>query len=213
MRARYLVGGSAAAAYVAGSHWLMTEAPASNWNAVVIVGPMLALITLWAWQRRQRLLAALVAFAAVGLLTQAWQGGGLAPTTLYLAQHAGIHVALALVFGATLGRGEPLIAALARRVHGGRLSAAMAAYCRGLTLAWTIYFLAMAALSVLLFWAAPFRVWATFANLVTPLVLVVFFVGEHLLRYRLHPEFERATLRDAIRAYRGERADRAGGTR
>ena len=27
------------------------------------------------------------------------------------------------------------------------------------------------------------------------------FVGEHLLRYRLHPEFERATMLDAIRAY------------
>jgi len=27
------------------------------------------------------------------------------------------------------------------------------------------------------------------------------FVGEFLLRYRLHPEFERATLADALNAY------------
>jgi hypothetical protein len=27
------------------------------------------------------------------------------------------------------------------------------------------------------------------------------FLGEHALRYRLHPEFERATLAQAMRAY------------
>ncbi len=27
------------------------------------------------------------------------------------------------------------------------------------------------------------------------------FLGEYLLRYRLHPEFERATLAQAMRAY------------
>ena len=35
------------------------------------------------------------------------------------------------------------------------------------------------------------------------------FVGEYLLRYRLHPEFERATLADTVRAYsRRRRGDR-----
>jgi len=48
---------------------------------------------------------------------------------------------------------------------------------------------------------APFTTWATFANLLTPLALVAMFVGEYLLRYRLHPEFERASLNDMIRAY------------
>ena len=40
-----------------------------------------------------------------------------------------------------------------------------------------------------------------FANLLTPLAMVLMFVGEYLLRYRLHPEFERATLAQAMRAY------------
>ena len=42
---------------------------------------------------------------------------------------------------------------------------------------------------------------APFANLLTPLAMLVMFVGEYLLRYRLHPEFERATLAQAVRAY------------
>jgi len=95
---------------------------------------------------------------------------------------------------------EPLVTALARRVHGS-LTPAMEAYSRKVTLAWTVYFVAMAALSLVLYALAPFDAWATFANLVTPLAILLMFVGEYLLRYRLHPEFERATLAQAVRAY------------
>ena len=154
-----------------------------------------------AWRRRRPVFAAIAALALTALVGLAWHGGGLAPEPLYVTQHVAVHLALAFIFGSTLGRGrEPLIAALAGRVHR-QLTPAMAAYCRAVTRLWTVYFLAMAALSLLLYLAAPFPVWATFANLVTPLGIAALFVGEYLLRYRLHPEFERAGWRDAIRAY------------
>jgi uncharacterized membrane protein len=190
-----------AVAFILGSHWLMTAAPASPWNAVIVVGPMLAAAALLAWQRRQRLLALLAALAAAALVVQAWRGDGLPVGSIFVAQHAAIHVLLAFVFGLTLQDGrEPLVTALARRVHGS-VTPAMAAYSRKVTLAWTVYFLAMAALSLALYALAPFDVWATFANLVTPLAMLLMFIGEYLLRYRLHPEFERATLAQAVRAY------------
>ena len=201
MRARVIAVGVAAVAYVLGSHWLMTGAPASPWNAVVVVGPMLAAAAFIAWQRGQRLLATLAALATAALIVQAWRGGGLAAGSIYVGQHVAIHVLLAFVFGLTLQAGrEPLVSALARRVHGG-LTRAMEIYSRKVTLAWTIYFAAMAALSLALYTFVPFDAWATFANLVTPLAMVLMFVGEYLLRYRLHPEFERATLGQAMRAY------------
>ena len=82
----------------------------------------------------------------------------------------------------------------------------MVAYSRKVTVAWTIYFVAMAALSLVVFaTGAVRRSGRAFANLVTPLAIAAMFVGEYLLRYRLHPEFERATLAQAVRAY----ADRA----
>jgi len=201
MRARYVVVGLTGVAYVAATHWLMTRAPASDWNAVVVVGPMLALAALYAAKRGMRLLAAAAALAMLMLVVQAWRGGGLAPGTLYLAQHVGIHLLLAFVFGSTLQAGrEPLISALARRVHGG-LTAPMADYSRKVTAAWTLYFAAMASVSIGLYAFAPFEAWAVFANLVTPVAMVLLFVGEYVLRYRLHPEFERATLGQAMRAY------------
>ena len=43
--------------------------------------------------------------------------------------------------------------------------------------------------------------WSLLANLLTPAVVAALFVGEHLLRYRLHPEFERAApCRRLVRA-------------
>lgn len=201
MRARTVLVGLVGAAYLAGCHWLMTSAPTSRWNAVVVIGPMLGLLALFAARRGQRLVAGVAALGLAGLVLQAWQGGGLAPTTLYLAQHVAIHAALAVMFALTLRPGqEPLVTALARRVHGG-LSPGVAAYGRKVTLVWSGYFVLMAAISIGLFLFAPFDAWAVFANLLTPLAMVLLFVGEFLLRYRLHPEFERATLADAMNAY------------
>ena len=205
MALRLLAAGLAGAAYLLGSHWLMTSAPASPWNAVVVVGPMLVAAGVVAWQRGQRALALVAAAATAALVVQAGRGGGVAAETLYLGQHVAVHLLLAFVFGSTLAAGrEPLVSALARRVHGS-LTPAMAAYSRRVTVAWTFYFVAMAVLSIVLFATAPFAAWATFANLVTPLAIVAMFVGEYLLRYRLHPEFERTTITQAVRAY----ADRA----
>jgi uncharacterized membrane protein len=153
-------------------------------------------------RRGPRLLAAVAGLGLVALVLRrpgaaaAWRR-----RALYLAQHVAIHVALALVFAVTLRPGqEPLVSALARRVHDG-LSPGMAGYTRKVTIVWSAYFVLMAATSLLLFAFAPFDVWAVFANLATPLAMVLLFVGEYLLRYRLHPEFERATLADAMNAY------------
>jgi uncharacterized membrane protein len=201
MRIRLLAAGVAGVAYVLGSHWLMTRAPASAWSALLVVGPMLALAAVLAWQRGQRLLAVLAALTTAALAWQAARGGGMAPESVYVAQHVAIHVLLAFVFGLTLlGRRESLVTALARRVHG-RLTPAMEVYSRKVTVVWTVYFLAMAALSLALYALAPFATWAAFANLATPLAMLALFVAEYLLRYRLHPEFERATLSQALRAY------------
>ncbi len=120
---------------------------------------------------------------------------------LYVAQHMGIHLFLAVLFGSTLRAGrQPLITTLAERVHR-VFTPDTVAYTRKVTLAWTLYFIAMAALSLLLYAFAPFDVWALFANQLTPLAVVAMFGAEYVLRYRLHLEFERTSVADAVRSY------------
>ena len=192
------------AVYILGCHWLMTQPNASPWNAVGVLTPMFAALGVGAWRRGQHALGTLAALAIAGLGAQALFGVQVPPPLLYLGQHAGIHLFLACGFGGTLRAGHtPLITTLARRVHR-NFTPEMAVYTRNCTLAWVLYFVGMALLSIALYAAASFDTWALFANLLTPLTLAAMFVGEYLLRYWLHPEFERASFADAIRSYRHE---------
>lgn len=209
-RARWVAAAVAAIAYAAISYTLMTRAQDSAWSLLVVLGPLVVLGTAGAWGNGQRVLAAGGLVAAVLLAVFAASGRGLPARWLYLAQHAGVHLALAAWFGSTLRKGaEPLVSALARRVHGS-LTQAMARYTRQVTLAWTLYFLAMAAASLALFAAGDFAHWSLLADVLTPVCTGAFFVGEYLVRYRLHPEFERVSLQQAIVAWR---AHSVGGTR
>ena len=189
------------AVYVIACHWLMTRAPASPWNVVGVLAPMLVAIAIGAWRGGQRWLASGAALLVAALCGQALLGLQSSPQLLYLAQHVGINGFLAVGFGSTLRAGHtPLITALARRVHRD-FTPAMALYTRHCTLAWTLYFVAVVAISIGLYALAPFDTWALFANLLSPLSVVLMFGAEYLLRYRLHPEFERTSIADAIRSY------------
>lgn len=201
VQARYVLAAMSSAAYVAGSQWLMLTAPTSPWSAVALLVPMLGVACAWMWQSRQRLLSACAAGAILYLLVQAGIGSPVAAESLYVLQHVVIHLGLGYWFGSTLRQPQtPLITALAQRVHK-LVTPAMRAYTRKLTLAWAIYFVVMAGLSLALFAWAPFDAWATFANLLTPMALGLMFGGEYLLRYRLHPDFERVSMLDAVKAY------------
>jgi uncharacterized membrane protein len=200
-RLRLVAAGVAVLAYLTFSQWLMTRSPPSAWSAVALLTPMLALVAVGTWRSGRRAWSVLAFVVAATLALQAATGGGIAPQHLYVTENVAVHLALATVFGSTLRPGSrPLIQRLATRVHR-QLTADMERYTRKVTLAWTLYFSAMASVSVLLYALTPFTLWATFANVVTPLALVAMFAGEFMLRYRLHPEFERATMQDAIRAY------------
>ena len=205
-RMRWLAGAAGALAYAAASHALMTRAQDSAWALAVVLGPLVVLTAAAAWGAGHRLLALAGGVAALLLALQAWSGHGLPARWLYLAQHAGIHLALAAWFGATLRRGaEPLVTALARRVHR-EFPPEMARYTRQVTLAWTLYFAAMALASVLLFATGEFAHWSLLANLLTPVFTAAMFVGEYLVRYWLHPDFERVSLQLALQAWRSHGA-------
>lgn len=200
-------------AYILGSHWLMTQAKDSAWSVVALLCPMLVVIALGSWRAGNRWLAAAAAAVIAGLCLQALLGVVIPASLLYLGQHVGIHAFLALGFGATLRPGHTaLITAMARRVHR-VFTPEMELYTRKLTASWTLYFVAMAALSLLLYAFADFDTWALFANVLTPAAVTAMFVGEHWLRYRWHPDFERATFSDAIRSYMssGKGGDSGGG--
>jgi uncharacterized membrane protein len=201
VRARLVLAGLASLAYLAGSHWLMVAAADAPWSAFALLAPMLGALGIVAARTRQWWLAGLVLAALAALGWHALVAGGVGQQALFLGQHVIIHLGLAVLFGVSLRRGSlALIGRVALRVHG-TLTPAMTQYTRQVTAAWTIYFIAMAVSSAVIFAFASLATWATFANWGTPLALGAMFGGEHLLRYRLHPEFERVSMWRAIQAY------------
>ncbi|MBL8303485.1 MAG: hypothetical protein JNM26_12005 [Ideonella sp.] len=199
---RLAAGLLAAAAYALLSHWLTVQSAGQAWALPAVLAPFWLAALVVAWRRRQAWQAAALLLAVVAV---AWvvQRGGLGDMNrLYLLQHAGIHLALFAAFASSLRAGRtPLIGGIAARVHGHALTPAMAAYSRRVTAVWAGYFLAMALVSVGVYQRCSIEVWSLLANLATPLLIAALFVGEYLLRYRLHPEFERASLIDAARAW------------
>ena len=196
----------AGVSYACVSHWMMLYHAAEPWAVVVLLGPLWLTALGLAGSRFGRWGLALAGLAGVAGFALVLLGEAGDPNRLYVLQHAGINALLCGWFGSTL-RGDrlSLIGQFAQRVH--PLSPAMRLYTAQVTRVWTLYFGAMVVASIAAYASLSFAAWSVLANLLTPLLVAGLFVGEHLMRYRLHPEFERTRLIDAVRAFYGAPAD------
>jgi uncharacterized membrane protein len=196
----------AGVSYACVSHWMMLYHAAEPWAVVVLLGPLWLTALGLAGSRFGRWGLALAGLAGVGGFALVLLGEAGDPNRLYVLQHAGINALLCGWFGGTL-RGDrlSLIGQFAQRVH--PLSPAMRIYTAQVTRVWTLYFGLMVVASLAVYASLSFAAWSVLANLLTPLLVAGLFVGEHLMRYRLHPEFERTRLIDAVRAFYGAPAD------
>lgn len=198
---RLALGVAAALAYAALSHWLMVHAADRPWAVAVLFGPLLAMIAGVAARRRRAPTLVATLAGALALVVIVSRGGLGDVNRLYVAQHAGTHALLLAVCVASLRPGRlSWIGQAAQRVHG-PLTPGMAAYTTRVTWLWAGYFALMTAASVGVFLGCAWETWSLLANAVTPAAIGLLFVGEHLLRYRLHPEFERVTMARVVQAW------------
>ncbi|RZL08312.1 MAG: hypothetical protein EOP40_13510 [Rubrivivax sp.] len=198
---RLLAAAAAFMAYALLSWSLMTWRPNSPWAVVMLLGPVIVPLLVAGVVKRHRLSLA-GGLLAMALLAALLYTGNTAMNRLYLLQHASVHALLGWGFAVTLRPGAtPLITMMAERIHS-EFTPAMRAYTRWLTGLWVLYFVAMIGVSFALYLFAPWPWWAFFCNVLTPLAAVLFFAVEHVLRYRRHPEFERVSLGQVVRAWR-----------
>jgi uncharacterized membrane protein len=161
------------------AHYTNESAHSANLGALVAIAPVLliALVLAWRSARRFVLLAAL-ALSCVAL----WLGWSAFARTLIAGQ-------------------QPLCTRLAEAMQA-PLTPQYESYTRQVTLAWSLFFAAMALASTLLFFLAPLAAWSVFANFLTlPLVALMFIVEYGVRRYRL-PEMQHMHILDAVRAFR-----------
>ena len=155
--------------------------------AVVLCVLSLALLAMAA-PRRFRL----VAIALLSLVAFMGFVAGLG-TELSFAPPVVINVGLASWFGLTLRADkEPMISRFAR-IERGTLPPELVAYTRRLTLAWTLFFLAMAAVSAALSMLPSPAPWAWFTSFGNWACVAALFFGEHLYRRKRFPHYPHAS--------------------
>jgi uncharacterized membrane protein len=198
--ARSLLIAAAVAAYLLACHLTTAPGTASGAGAALAVGPYMATALALAWRSPWRAPLCTLWLAAAAALWLAWPLVSSNFAWIYLLQHAGTFALLALAFGATLGVGrEPMVTRFARLLDD-PLPEPVARYTRAVTLAWVLFFLLMAAASLLLFAFGPRAVWSLLINVLTPGLVAAMFLAEYAVRRCVLPPALRHGLVDSVRA-------------
>ena len=201
--------GVLAVAWAVMAHITSASSGPSGWGAALALAPMGFALALLLWRLPYRWLGAAIAVGLVAFLWWLWPALTGRVALLFYLEHLGVYILLASVFGRSLwGPEESLVTRMARSVHGGVLTPAQAVYTRQVTVAWCLFFGAMAMVSTGLFLWAPVVAWSTFANLLGGPLIALMFTAEYLWRRHALPEEKRASLADTVRAWKSQRSDK-----
>ena len=183
------------------AHGALVQAISPALGAAVSLVPV-TLLLWWAFGQSRLRFVALVALAAgAAVLWLEWERFERHFPDLFFLEHAGANLLLAFIFGRTLvGAQEPLCTRFARIIHE-HLPPEVERYTRQVTLAWTIFFLALFALSSGLYFAGQLPAWSLLANFLSPLMVGAMFVVEYIVRHRVLPHWHRIGVLGSVRAF------------
>jgi len=192
-------------AYPLLAHYTNESAHGGNLGASVAVAPVVLIALLMAWRSPRRfVMLGVLALLCIAL----WAGWSALENHLglvYWLQHVGMLLVLFMAFGRTLTAGrQPLCTRLAHAVHA-EVTPQHEIYTRQVTIAWTVFFAAMALVSALLFFLAPLAAWSVFANFLTLPLVALMFVAEYWVRRWALPDMRHMRILDAVRAFTNAR--------
>ena len=198
--ARIAAVGILALGYACLAHYTNTYDTGSG-GALLALAPLAIAALVLAWRSRHRLPAMTLAVSACVAALLALPLLQRHTSMIYWIEHAATQSLLCMGFARTLAPGrEPMVSAFARMVHG-TLAPPMMRYTRQVTVAWSVFFGAMALVSTVLFVSAPVAVWSTFANFFTAPLIALMFVGEYAVRRRVLPDMDHASIIAGVQAF------------
>lgn len=158
----------------------------------MVIGPG-AQTLLRFWSSRSRIVAMSVALAAALAALVALSDTGVR-MALVVPPFLG-YMATSIFFAHSLLPGEdPVITRMCRVERGDTLPPGLAEYSRLLTWGWAILPAALAVGAVLLLVLVGIGPWSWMTNVISPTVLIAFFIGEHVFRGMRYPQFGRPSL-------------------
>lgn len=127
-------------------------------------------------------------------------------------QHLAIMTAGALSFGHTLFGGRTPLCTVFASYSNPVMTNELSRYTRQITLAWTLFFVAMALMSTLLFFGPlPRAAWSAFDNLLTLPLVGLMFAAEYAVRRRVLPQMSHDGIASAFHAYQAYRNGKKAG--
>ena len=184
------------------AHYTNESAHNGNLGALVAIAPvvLIALALAWRSPRRFVMLGALALLCIV--LWAGWPALENHFGLVYWLEHVGMQLILFITFARTLIAGrQPLCTRFAKAVHA-VVTPQHEIYTRQVTIAWTLFFVAMALISTLLFFLAALATWSVFANFLTLPLVALMFIAEYWVRRWVLPDMRHMHIFDAVRAFR-----------
>ena len=184
------------------AHYTNESAHSGNLGALVAIAPVVLIALVLAWRSPRRVIMMGVPVLLCIALWAGWSALEKHFGLVYWLQHVGIQLILFMTFGRTWIAGrQPLCTRFAEAVHG-PVTPQHEIYARQVTIAWTLFFAAMALASTLLFFLAPLATWSVFANFLTLPLVALMFIAEYWVRRWVLPDMRHSRILDAVRAFR-----------
>ena len=200
---RAITVAAAVIAYAVLAHLSNSIPGNENLGAVLALAPLWLAAVALGWRSAYKRTGLLTCVLGALLAYAYWANLRSHFVWLYLIQQAGAYGLLAISFGRSLGQQRvPLCTRFATLVHG-PLALPVKRYTRSVTIAWTLFFVAMSTALLILYVTAPLAVWSVFANFCTAPLVALMFIGEYLIRQRALPDMQHASILNTIRAVSG----------
>ena len=184
------------------AHYTNESAHSGNMGALVAVAPLVLIALALAWRSPRRFIMLGVLVLLCIALWAGWSALENHFGLVYWLQHVGMLLILFMTFGRTLIAGrQPLCTRFAKAVHV-LVTPQHEIYARQVTVAWTLFFVAMALVSTLLFFLAPLSTWSVFANFLTLPLVALMSIAEYWVRRWVLPDMQHTHILDAVRAFR-----------
>jgi uncharacterized membrane protein len=125
---------------------------------------------------------------------------------LYLLEYSTFNCLLCFGFARTLAVGRtPMITQFATLIRNAATPAievtpAITVYTRAVTWAWVLFFGVLILISLMLFLLGSYQSWSLFATALTPILVLVMFAGEYIIRLRLLPQEKHEGIIAMLRA-------------
>jgi uncharacterized membrane protein len=197
-------------AYLAAVYYAGVDAPHSPWTVAIGHGPLLLTLVLLL-RKACGTFTAVIAAALICALFYRFHEELQAHVALtYYLQYMGLMACGALFFGLSLVPPRVALCTRFARYAHEVMTPELERYTYRVTVAWTLFFVAMGLVSSVLFFSPlPLSVWSGFNTLLTLPLVGLMFAAEYAVRRRVLPHEAGQGITSAYRAYMAYRADPA----